>query len=171
MMVFLSAFFLLEIQVLHQRHHPYQSSIRHILDYLVSIGPVRFSPFQIHFQKYPFFQLYLYNRSIFLSQFEWAHVQHKTIRKQKKVCFLWFSINEAVSLAKRISRFSPLGPLLAAASYVPALTKKATKIAEKIGKVHVEMGGTACKVPLTTEYIQKIIDAGRIGKKRKMARC
>jgi hypothetical protein len=49
--------------------------------------------------------------------------------------------------------------------------KEAIKIAEKIGKVNVEMGGTACKVPLATDYIQNLIDKGRVGKKRKMARC
>ena len=54
---------------------------------------------------------------------------------------------------------------------IKGLTKKASTIAKKIGKVHVEMGGTACKVPLATDYIQKNIDKGRIGKKRKTSRC
>jgi len=35
----------------------------------------------------------------------------------------------------------------------------------------VDVGGTACKVPLADEYIDKAIDKGRIGKKRKTARC
>lgn len=48
---------------------------------------------------------------------------------------------------------------------------KAIIIGEKIGKVHVDMGGTACKVPLATEYIQKVIARGNLGKKRKVARC
>ena len=29
------------------------------------------------------------------------------------------------------------------------------------------MGGTSCKVPLATDYIKKVEDKGRIGKKRK----
>jgi len=33
------------------------------------------------------------------------------------------------------------------------------------------MGGTACKVPLATDYIQKVIDRGSHGKKKKVARC
>ena len=33
------------------------------------------------------------------------------------------------------------------------------------------MGITACKVPLATEYVAKIEAAGRIGKKRKTAKC
>ena len=50
-------------------------------------------------------------------------------------------------------------------------TDKAQKVASHIGKVEVNMGETACKVPMATIYIQKVIDKGRLGKKRKMARC
>ena len=42
---------------------------------------------------------------------------------------------------------------------------------KKIGKVEVDVNGTACKVPLATTYIQKVVDKDRIGKKRKKARC
>jgi 3-methyladenine DNA glycosylase AlkD len=63
------------------------------------------------------------------------------------------------------------GFVIAVGSYIPALTEKAQKIAAKIGKVSVEMGGTACKVPLASTYIQKVIEKDRIGKKRKQARC
>jgi 3-methyladenine DNA glycosylase AlkD len=80
-------------------------------------------------------------------------------------------VGENIHNAQNRVRYTMNGFVIAVASYVPALTKKATKIAQKIGKVDVEMGGTSCKVPLATEYIQKVIDAGRIGKKRKMARC
>jgi hypothetical protein len=44
-------------------------------------------------------------------------------------------------------------------------------VAERIGKVSVDMGGTACKVHLATAYIKKTADKGTIGKKRKSARC
>ena len=63
------------------------------------------------------------------------------------------------------------GFVIAIGSYIKALTKKSQVIAEKIGKVTVEMGGTSCKVPLAKDYIQKIIDKDRVGKKRKAARC
>jgi hypothetical protein len=63
------------------------------------------------------------------------------------------------------------GFVIGVGSYIPALTKKATKVAQKIGKVSVEMGGTACKVPLAVDYIQKVVDRGTVGKKRKQARC
>lgn len=56
-------------------------------------------------------------------------------------------------------------------SYVEALHKHAIEEGEKIGKVEVDMGGTACKVPQIPQYIQKVADRGRIGVKRKEARC
>lgn len=55
--------------------------------------------------------------------------------------------------------------------YVAPLKAKALKAAKKIGKVEVDMGDTACKVNDATEYIRKVEKMGRIGKKRKTARC
>jgi 3-methyladenine DNA glycosylase AlkD len=56
-------------------------------------------------------------------------------------------------------------------SYIPELSEKAKRVAESIGKVSVDMGGTACKVPFAPEYIAKVIDRGNLGKKRTNARC
>lgn len=56
-------------------------------------------------------------------------------------------------------------------SYIEELHAHAIDIGEKIGKVEVDMGGTACKVPPITQYIKKVADRGRIGIKRKEARC
>lgn len=61
--------------------------------------------------------------------------------------------------------------VIAVGSYVQALTDLALQAAEKIGQVTVDMGGSACKVPQATEYIQKVQKRGAIGKKRKTARC
>ncbi len=68
-------------------------------------------------------------------------------------------------------RYTMNGFVIAIGTYITALTEKSQKIATKIGKVKVEMGGTACKVPLATDYIQKVVDKGSVGKKRKTARC
>ena len=51
------------------------------------------------------------------------------------------------------------------------LTDLAIETARKIGKVSVDMGGTACKVPLAADYIKKVQARGSIGKKRKTAKC
>lgn len=68
-------------------------------------------------------------------------------------------------------RYTMNGFVIAIGSYIAALTPKAIEVAEAIGKVHVDVNGTACKVPLATQYIQKIIDKDSVGKKRKTARC
>jgi 3-methyladenine DNA glycosylase AlkD len=54
---------------------------------------------------------------------------------------------------------------------VPELTERCKEIGERIGKVRVDMGDTACKVPPIRPYIEKIESRGEIGKKRKEARC
>ena len=68
-------------------------------------------------------------------------------------------------------RYVMNGFVIAVGSFYPPLSKKAIKIGQAIGKVHVDAGGTACKVPFSPDYIQKVIDKGRLGKKRKTARC
>ena len=68
-------------------------------------------------------------------------------------------------------RYTMNGFVIAVGSYIPKLNKKAMKVAEKIGIVNVNVGNTACKVPLATSYITKVMDRGTVGKKKKMARC
>ena len=68
-------------------------------------------------------------------------------------------------------RYTMNGFVISVGTYMEALTLKTIEVAKNIGKVHVDVGGTACKVPDAPSYIQKVIDKGRIGKKRKMARC
>ena len=48
--------------------------------------------------------------------------------------------------------------------YIPSITKKALSIANEVGKVNVEMGETACKVPHAAKYINKIVDRRRLVK-------
>jgi 3-methyladenine DNA glycosylase AlkD len=63
------------------------------------------------------------------------------------------------------------GFVIAVGSYVEPLSAKALKAAKAIGEVHVDMGNTSCKVPFAPEYIQKVIDRGTVGKKRKTVKC
>jgi 3-methyladenine DNA glycosylase AlkD len=55
--------------------------------------------------------------------------------------------------------------------YVAPLTALAEETARAIGKVEVDMGETACKVPDALAYIDKVRQRGTIGKKRKSAKC
>ncbi|MCT4640633.1 MAG: DNA alkylation repair protein [Bacteroidales bacterium] len=68
-------------------------------------------------------------------------------------------------------RYAMNGFVIAVGSYIQELTDVAKSVAVQIGKVTVNMGGTACKVPLANDYIDKVSAKGRIGKKRKTARC
>lgn len=61
--------------------------------------------------------------------------------------------------------------VISVGTYVAPLTDEARAVGEAIGVVKVDMGGTACKVPLATAYIDKVVDKGRVGKKRKGTRC
>jgi 3-methyladenine DNA glycosylase AlkD len=61
--------------------------------------------------------------------------------------------------------------VIAVASYVKPLLKVAKATAKRIGKVEVDMGDTACKVHVAADMIAKIESMGRVGKKRKSAKC
>jgi len=81
------------------------------------------------------------------------------------------TVKEEIHGAQNRVRYTMNGFVIAVGTYVKALTEKSKEIAKEIGKVSVDVGGTACKVPLANEYIDKVIDKGRVGKKRKTARC
>ncbi|MFX3634356.1 MAG: DNA alkylation repair protein [Candidatus Pristimantibacillus sp.] len=61
--------------------------------------------------------------------------------------------------------------VISVGSYVEQLTEEAKAVAAEIGKVQVDVGNTACKVPLATDYIAKIESMGRIGNKKKTCIC
>jgi len=61
--------------------------------------------------------------------------------------------------------------IIAVGSYIVSLTDFSVDIAKKIGEVKVDMNGTACKVPDAAAYIMKVKEKGKLGKKKKMARC
>ncbi len=61
--------------------------------------------------------------------------------------------------------------VISAGSYVPELNELAKQTARKMGKVVVDMGDTACKVPDAIVYIEKVENKNAVGKKRKSAIC
>ncbi len=63
------------------------------------------------------------------------------------------------------------GFMIAVGTYVKELNSLAKQTAQKIGKVKVDMGDTACKVPFAIDYIEKAEGKNAIGKKKKTARC
>lgn len=90
-------------------------------------------------------------------------------------------LEEIASLVERVAaeiheapnrvRYVMNGFVIAVGAYVKPLLKHAKRAAKQIGAVEVDMGDTACKVPLATDYIAKIEKMGRVGKKRTSAKC
>ena len=56
-------------------------------------------------------------------------------------------------------------------SSITELHDEAVNVAASIGKVQLNMGQTACKVPLAEEYIGKVQQAGKLGVKKKTCIC
>jgi 3-methyladenine DNA glycosylase AlkD len=80
-------------------------------------------------------------------------------------------VEKGIHEAKNRVRYNMNNFVISVGAYVPELSDRAKEVAASVGKVSVDMGGTACKVPYAPDYIQKIIDRGNLGKKRKTARC
>jgi hypothetical protein len=69
------------------------------------------------------------------------------------------------------TKYTMNGFVITVGAYVKPLLAKAKAAAKQIGAISIDMGDTACKVPLAAEYIAKIEAAGRVGQKRKTIRC
>jgi 3-methyladenine DNA glycosylase AlkD len=61
--------------------------------------------------------------------------------------------------------------IICVGAYIEPISKTAVEAAVKIGKVSVNMGNTACKVPYAPEYIEKMQKRGTLDKKKKMVKC
>ncbi|WP_026567821.1 DNA alkylation repair protein [Bacillus sp. UNC41MFS5] len=80
-------------------------------------------------------------------------------------------VERTIHEEKNRVRYVMNGFVISTGAYVTALYDEAVTVAEKIGKVHVNVGQTACKVPIATDYIKKIEDRNKIGIKRKTCIC
>ena len=89
----------------------------------------------------------------------------------KEIESLLATVVKGIDGAQNRVRYTMNGFVISVGSYVEPLLKAAYAAANKIGAVKVEMGETACKVPLATEYIQKVEAVGRVGQKRRTIRC
>lgn len=85
----------------------------------------------------------------------------------KEIKGLLKQAEKEIHMSKNRTRYAMNNFVISVGTYIPELNKSAIQSAVKIGKVNVEMGGTACKVPLATDYITKVVKMNRVGKKRK----
>ncbi len=80
-------------------------------------------------------------------------------------------IENAIHSERNRVRYTMNGFVIVVGACVATLHEEAVHTANRIGKVHVDVGQTACKVPLATEYIQKIEAKGTVGVKKKTCVC
>jgi hypothetical protein len=78
---------------------------------------------------------------------------------------------QTIHQERNLVRYAMNGFVIALGSYVTALAPAAVRAAEQIGAVTVNMGDTACQVPVAAEYLRKIQARGVAGRKRKSAKC
>lgn len=80
-------------------------------------------------------------------------------------------VEEGIHAAPNRVKYAMNNFVIMVGTYVPDLTAKAKATAKAVGKVAVDVGDTDCKVPDASAYIDKMIAAGRQGKKRASAMC
>ncbi|MDI7216917.1 DNA alkylation repair protein [Leptospira santarosai] len=90
---------------------------------------------------------------------------------KKEISKLLKRVESGIHKSRNRVKYCMNGFVIAVGGFYPELYEEALRTAKKIGKVEVRMGKTACKVPEASEYILKISKAGKIGKKKKTARC
>jgi 3-methyladenine DNA glycosylase AlkD len=80
-------------------------------------------------------------------------------------------VEKSIAKAPNRVRYAMNGFLIMVGSQIESLHALTLKVASAIGKVEVDMGGTACAVPDATSYIEKTVTKNGFGKKKKTAKC
>lgn len=80
-------------------------------------------------------------------------------------------VERTIQSAKDAVRYQMNSFVISTGCYISSLTESATKSGHRIGVLKVDTGNTGCEVPFAPDYIQRVRDRGRIGKKRKSAMC
>lgn len=101
----------------------------------------------------------------------WLHLQPNDRLNLELYGSLLERVQKNIHHAQNRVRYTMNGFIIALGSQLPEMTERCIEISASLGKIEVDMGGTSCKVPGAGEYIYKIQEMGRIGKKKKMARC
>jgi 3-methyladenine DNA glycosylase AlkD len=81
------------------------------------------------------------------------------------------TVVKGIKSAQNRVRYTMNGFVISVGAYLKPLLKQAKASARTIGTISVDVGDTACSVPVATASIEKIEAAGRVGKKRKTIRC
>lgn len=84
---------------------------------------------------------------------------------------LLLQLVKSLPSAQNDVRYSMNRFVIAVGSHVGSLTEEAIDVAQRIVQVSVDMGKSECKVPFAPDSIRKVQQAGKIGTKRRSARC
>ncbi len=90
---------------------------------------------------------------------------------KKEIKSLLERIEKEISKSQNRVKQTMNGFVIAVGGYVPELTALAIETGKRIGAVTVDMGRTACQIPYSPDYIEKIKKRGTLGKKRKTVKC
>ncbi|MGG1635205.1 DNA alkylation repair protein [Paenibacillus sp. NRS-1760] len=88
-----------------------------------------------------------------------------------EIRFLLNRIKKTIHTEQNRVRYTMNTFVMIVGIYVSELREEAEAVAAFIGKVHVDVGNTACKVPLASDYIQKTVSLGKAGVKKKTCIC
>jgi 3-methyladenine DNA glycosylase AlkD len=80
-------------------------------------------------------------------------------------------IESGIATAKNRVKSTMNRFVISVGSYVVPLHEQAMATGKRLGPVAVDVGDTDCKVPLATEYMEKVKALGKLGQKRKTIRC
>ncbi|MFM9945138.1 MAG: DNA alkylation repair protein [Bacteroidia bacterium] len=80
-------------------------------------------------------------------------------------------VENCIHQSQNLVRYAMNNFVIALGAGVMALTDNAMAVARQNGTIQVNMGKTACTVPFAPDYIQKIIDMGKLGRKKKTMKC
>jgi hypothetical protein len=78
---------------------------------------------------------------------------------------------QGIDAAENRERYTMNGFVISVGTYVKPLLGAAKAAAKKLGNVSVDVGKTACAVPVAEAYLAKVEGMGRVGVKRKTLRC
>lgn len=89
----------------------------------------------------------------------------------KEIEQLLNQIETSIHQERNRVRYTMNAFIIIVGTYVIELHEEAKRVASVVGKVHVDVGQTACKVPFAAEYIERIEHMGKIGSKKKTCIC
>lgn len=89
----------------------------------------------------------------------------------EEISILLKRVAETIHTEQNRVRYTMNSFVISTGVYVQDLRQEAEAIAKKIGKVDVNMGETACKVPMAFDYIEKTVAMGKAGVKKKTCIC